>query len=231
MEVVVPDEEGVVVSSFFPNEKTEEAVLLDGGANGDSFALSAGLVDPLPNARVLDWVLPNTAGEPAGVVENTLLDVASPNTLFGVDVDVLASPLGCGALDFSKILLEPLFAFAPKAEPPKAAGAEVLALLPSSLVAFAAPKIDNGVSVFFTSPPDDGAVAKVDVSGAPKPGVNLGADEAPVKPNAEPPESGPNENLGISVSAALGLGTSEVSAGFDAAVTLLPGPNTDADVG
>lgn len=163
----------------------EEAVLLDGGANGDGFALSAGLVGPLPNARVLDWVLPNTAGEPAGVVENTLLDVASPNTLFGVDVDVLASPLG-----FSKTLLEPLFAFAPKAEPPKIVGAEVLALLPSSLVALAAPKIDNGASVFFTSPPDDGAVAKADVpDGAPKLGVDLGADEAPVKPNAEPPES------------------------------------------
>lgn len=228
----MPDEEGVVVSSFFPNEKMEEAVLVDGGANGDGCALSAGLVDPLPNVRVLDWVLPNTAGEPAGVVENTLLDVALPNTLFGVDVDVLASPLGCGALDFSKILLEPLFAFAPKAEPPKTAGAEVLALFPSSLVAFAAPKIDNGASVFFTSPLDDGAVAKADVpDGAPKLGVDLGADEAPVKPNAEPPVSGPNENLGISVSAALGLGTSEVSAGFDAAVTLPPGPNTDADVG
>lgn len=228
----MPDEEGAVLSSFFPNEKIEEAVLLDGGANGDGFALSAGLFDPLPNARALGWVLPNTAGEPAGVVENALLDVASPNTLFGVDVDVLASPLGCRAPDFSKILLEPPFAFTPKAEPLKTAGADVLALLPSSLVTFAAPKIDNGASVFFTSPPDDGAVAKADVpDGAPKLGIDLGADEAPVNPNAEPPESGPNENLGISVSAPLGLGTSEVSAGFDAAVTLLPEPNADADVG
>jgi hypothetical protein len=228
---LVPDEEGAVVSSFFPNEKTE-VVLLDGGANGDSFALSAGLVEPLPNARVLGWELPNTAGEPAGVVENALLDVASPNTLFGVDVDVLASPLGCGAPDFSKILLEPPFAFTPKLEPPKTAGAEVLALLPSSLVAFAAPKIDNGASIFFTSPPDDGAVAKADVpDGAPKLGVDLGADEAPVKLNAELPESGPNENLGVSVSAPLGLDASEVSADFDAAVTLLPEPNADADVG
>lgn len=189
------------------------------------------MVDPLPNAKAPGWVLPNTVGDPAGVVENALLDVALPNTLLGVDVDVLASPLGCEALDFSKILLETPFAFAPKPEPPKTTGAEAPALLPSSLVAFAAPKIDNGVSVFFASPPD-GAVAKADVpDGAPKLGVDLGADEAPVKPNAEPPESGPNENLGVSVSAALGLGASEVSAGFDAAAALLPDPNTDADVG
>lgn len=228
----MPDEEGAAVSSFFPNEKAEEVVLLDGGANGDSFALSAGLVDPLPNAKAPGWALPNTTSDPTGVVENVLLDVALLNTLLGVDVDVLASPLGCGALDFSNILLETPFAFAPKPEPPKSAGVEAPTLLPSSLVAFAAPKIDNGASVFFTSPPDEGAVAKADIpDGVPKFGVDLGADEAPVKPDAEALEGGPNENLGISVSAPLGLCASEVSAGFDAAVALPPEPNTDADIG
>lgn len=229
---MVPDKEGAAVSSFFPNEKIEEVVLLDGGANGDNFALSAGLVDALPNANAPGWALPNTTGDPAGVVENVLLDAALPNTLLGVDVDVLASPLGCGALDFSKILLETPFAFAPKPEPPKTAAVEAPALLPSSLVAFAAPKIDNGTSVFFASPPDEGDVAKADIpDGAPKLGVDLGADEAPVKPDAGPPENGPNKNLGVSDSAPLGLCASEVSAGFDAAVALPPEPNTDVDVG
>jgi hypothetical protein len=233
MEALVPDEEGAAVSSFFPNEKMGEVVLL-GGASGDGFALSTGLVDPLPNAKAPGWALPNTTGDPAGVVENVLLDVALPNTLLGVDVDVLAAPLGCGTLDFSKILLETVFAFAPKLEPPKAAGVEALTLLPSSLVAFAAPKIDSGASVFFASPPDDRAVLKADIpDGAPKLGVDLGADEVPVKPDTELPGGGPNENLGVSVSALLALGISEVSAGFDATVVMLPEPepNTDADVG
>lgn len=186
-EALVPDEEGTALSSFFPNEKIVVA-LLDGGANGDGFGLSAGLVDPLPNAKALGWALPNTAGDPAGVVENELLDMALPNTFLGVDVDALASPLGCGALDFSKILLAMPFAFAPKLEPPNAAGAGAPTLLPSSLVAFAAPKIDNGASVFFASPPG-APVVKVDVpDGAPKFNVDLGADAAPVKPKAELPE-------------------------------------------
>lgn len=46
----------------------------------------------------------------------------------------------------------------------------------------------------------------------------------PVKPDAEPPE------LGGSVPAPLGLGTSEVTADFDPAVASLPEPSTDADV-
>lgn len=228
VEPLVPDEEGAAASSFFPNEKIGELLLLDEGANSDGFALSAGLVDPLPNAKAPGWPLPNTTGDPAGVVENVLPDVALPNTLLGVDADVIASPLGCGALDFSKVLLATPFAFAPKPEPPKTAAVEAPALLPSSLIAFAAPKIDNGASVF-TSPLDDEAVTKADIpDGAPKLAVVLGSDEVPVKPDAEPLDSGPNENLGVSVSAPFGLG---VSAGFDAAVAVLPEPNTDADVG
>jgi len=222
VEVLILDEEGAAVSSFFPNEKTEEVGLLD-GANGDGFTLSVCLSDPLPNVKVPGWALPDTVGDPAGVVENAWLDVALPNTLLGANVDVLASPLGCGTMDFSKILLEMPFAFVPKLEPPKTAGVEAPALLPSSLVAFAAPKIDNGASVFFASPPEDGVMAKL--------GDDLGANEAPVKLNAEPPGSGLNENLGVSVSAPLGLGASEVSAAFDVAVALLPEPNTDADEG
>lgn len=231
IEVLILDEEGAAVSSFFPNEKTEEVGLLD-GVNGDGFTLSVCLSDPLPNVKVPGWALPDTAGDPVGVVENAWLDVALPNTLLGANVDVLASPLGCGTLDFSKILLEMPFAFVPKLEPPKTAGVEAPALLPSSLVAFAAPKIDNGASVFFASPPEDGVMAKADApDGAPKLGVDLGANEAPVKLNAEPPGSGLNENLGVSVSAPLGLGASEVSAAFDVAVALLPEPDTDADEG
>lgn len=231
IEVLILDEEGAAVSSFFPNEKTEEVGLLD-GVNGDGFTLSVCLSDPLPNVKVPGWALPDTAGDPVGVVENAWLDVALPNTLLGANVDVLASPLGCGTPDFSKILLEMPFAFVPKLEPPKTAGVEAPALLPSSLVAFAAPKIDNGASVFFASPPEDGVMAKADApDGAPKLGVDLGASEAPVKLNAEPPGSGLNENLGVSVSAPLGLGASEVSAAFDVAVALLPEPDTDADEG
>jgi hypothetical protein len=77
-------------------------------------------------------------------------------------------------------------------------------------------------------------VLKADIpDGAPKLGVDLGADEVPVKPDTELPGGGPNENLGVSVSALLALGVSEVSAGFDATVVMLPEPepNTDADVG
>lgn len=231
VEVLVPNEEGAVVSSFFPNEKIGEVLLLDGGANDDGFALSVGLVDPFPNAKAPGWPLPNATGDPVGVVENVLPDVALPNTLLSVDVDVIASPLGCGALDFSKMLLETPFAFVPKPEPPKTAALEAPALLPSSLIAFAAPKIDNGASGFFTSPLDDEAVTKADIpDGAPKLGVDLGSDEALVKPDAEPLDSGPNENLDVSVSTPLGLGASGVSAGFDVAVAVLPEPNTDADV-
>lgn len=44
------DEEGTVVSSFFPKEKM---TLLGGAPNDDGFGLSPGLVDPLPNGKVL----------------------------------------------------------------------------------------------------------------------------------------------------------------------------------
>lgn len=119
-------------------------------------------------------------------MEKRLPDTLLPNAVLGVDVDVLASPLGSEALDFPKILFEA--PFAPKLEPPNTgagAGTGAVALLPSSLVAFAAPKIDNGVSVFFESPPN-AAGAKGDVpDDAPKFIVGLGADEAPVETNAE----------------------------------------------
>jgi len=220
-ELVTPDEEGAVASSFFPKEKAGE--VFDGAPKVDDFKLSAGLADPLPNDEVLGWVLPNATGDPAGVVEKGLFDMLLPNVLLGVGVDMLAS----GALDFPKILFEA--PFVPKLELPNTdAGAGAAALLASSLAVFAAPKIDNGAS-FFVSPPD-AAVANADVPDCgPKANVDLDADEAPVEPNAELPE-GLNENLGFSVSGAMVLGASEVSAGFDAAV-VLPPPNTDVDDG
>lgn len=211
------------------------------------------MADPLPN-DVLGWMLPNAPGDPAGVVEKGLLDMPLPNAPFGADADMLASPLG--ALDFPKILL--VAPFVPKPElpnPDAGAGAAVLlafslatklldappkpelpntgtgaaAMLASSFAVFAAPNIDNGAP-FCVSPPD-AAVANADVPDCgPKLNVGFGADEAPVEPNAEPPE-GPNENLGFSVSSAAALGTSEVSVGLDAAFVLLPDPNTGADEG
>jgi hypothetical protein len=96
----VPEEEGAVVLSF-PNEKIE-VILLERGVNGDAFALSADLIDTLSNAKAPGWPSPNTAV----VVENALFDVALVNTLSEVDVDMLASPLGYGTLNLSKILLE-----------------------------------------------------------------------------------------------------------------------------
>jgi hypothetical protein len=55
----------------------------------------------------------------------------------------------------------------------------------------------------------------------------LRVDEA-LNSDAKPPltQSKLNDNLGISVSAPLGLNASEVSANFDAEVALLPEPNT-----
>lgn len=244
-EVLPPDEGGIVV---LPKEKTEG---FDGAPKGDGFKLSVGLADPLSNNEALGWVLPNATGDPAGVVEKGLFDTPLPNALMGTDVDMIA--FGSGALDFPKILLEALFVpklglpntdagsaaagllasswgdmllNAPlKPELPNtAAGAGEVALLASSLAVFAAPKMDNGVSFFASLP--DAAVAN-DVPGCDaKENVDLGADEALVEPNAEPPE-GPNENLGFSVSGTAALGASEVSAGFDTVIVLLPDPNTD----
>lgn len=149
-----------------------------------------------------------------GVVDNVLLDVALLNTLFGVNVNLLASPLGCReALDFSKIFLEtPLAKFAPKPEPPKTVGVEVPVLFPFSLSITACPSSSHHRPTMVMSD------------------IGSGADEA-LKPDAKPPESGPNDNLGISVPAPLGLSASKVSANFDAAVASLPEPNTDVDLG
>lgn len=118
-EVLVPDEE-FTASSFFPKEKTE-GVGFDGAPKIDGFELSADLA-ALPNDEVPCWMLPNATGDPAGVVEKGLLDTPLPNALLGVVVDIFASPLGSGALDFPKA------PFVPKLELPNTdAGVDLLA--------------------------------------------------------------------------------------------------------
>jgi len=57
------------------------------------------LIDTLSNAKAPGWASPNTAV----IVENALFDVVLLNTLLGVDVDMLASPLGYGTLNLKDI--------------------------------------------------------------------------------------------------------------------------------